>query len=133
VVANASSLVSHALLVALGTTVFPSTRGFVHFQPSDDGKLTLIGVTIARIAWPIFTRVSSQPRWLFLRSAVLVTLWLWLPDLWILVHGEPVRGVGVLMLMHLAISFITYNSLFRIAPIGQLNRAPRPERRPYGF
>jgi hypothetical protein len=59
---------------------------------------------------------------LFLRLAMLVTLFLWLPDLWILVHGEPLRGVGVLMLMHLAIAFITYNALVRINPV------PRQER-----
>jgi len=49
-------------------------------------------------------------------------LCLWLPDLWILVHGEPQRGVGVLMPMHLAIAFITYNALVRTAPV------PRQER-----
>jgi hypothetical protein len=31
---------------------------------------------------------------------------LWLPDLWILVHGEPIRRVGILRLMHLSIAFI---------------------------
>lgn len=133
-VANVGSLASDAILVALGTTIFPSTRGFVHFQPTDYGKLTLIGVTIACVAWPLVTRISSKPRWLFLLSAVVVTLFLWLPDLWILVHGEPVRAVGVLMLMHLAIAFITYNALVRIAPIGgppetpwyMVNSWPRP-------
>lgn len=92
------------------------------FQFSDYGKLTVIGVTTACLAWPVVTRISSQPRWLFLRLAMLVTLFLWLPDLWILVHGEPLRGVGVLMLMHLAIAFITYNALVRINPV------PRQER-----
>jgi hypothetical protein len=57
--------------------------------------------------------------------AVLVTLVLWLPDLWILVHGEPIRGVGVLALMHLAIAFITYNSLVRLAPTGVPTESPR--------
>ncbi|MGH7667179.1 MAG: hypothetical protein ACREN1_07715 [Candidatus Dormibacteria bacterium] len=123
IAANAASLVSDALLVAIGTTIFPSTRGFAHFEPTDYGKLTLIGVTIACTAWPIVTRISSQPRWLFLRMAVLVTLVLWTPDLWILVHGEPIRGVGVLMLMHLAIALITYNVLVRIARIDDLDRS----------
>ncbi|MGC2191203.1 MAG: hypothetical protein WA751_02595 [Candidatus Dormiibacterota bacterium] len=118
VVANASSLISDAILVAIGTTIFPSTRDFPHFQLSDYGKLTLIGVSIACLAWPFVTRISSRPRWLFIRAAVLVTLLLWLPDLWILVHGEPIRGVAVLMLMHLSIAFITYNTLVRVAPVG---------------
>ena len=115
-VANVGSLIADAILVAIGTTIFPSLQGFGHFQPTDYGKLTLIGVTIACAGWPVVTRLSSQPRWLFLRLAVLVTLVLWLPDLWILVHGEPIRGVGVLMTMHLAIAFITYNVLVHVAP-----------------
>jgi hypothetical protein len=70
---------------------------------------------IACLAWPIVTRISSSPRWLFAWMAVLVTLVLWLPDLYILVRGPP-RAVAVLMIMHLAIALITYNSLVRIAP-----------------
>lgn len=121
VIALLASLASDAILVAIGTTIFPSVRDFPHFQFSDYGKLTVIGVTIACLAWPVVTRISSQPRWLFLSLAAVVTLLLWAPDLWILVHGEPLRGVGVLMLMHLAIAFITYNALVRIDP------ASRPE------
>lgn len=125
IVANGGSLISDAILVAIGTTIFPSTRGFPHFQPTDYGKLTIIGVTIACLAWPIVTRISSQPRWLLLRLAMLVTLVLWLPDLWILAHGEPIRGVGVLMTMHLAIAFMTYNTLVRIAPVGRSDEPSR--------
>ncbi|MGA2873355.1 MAG: hypothetical protein ABSF27_07200 [Candidatus Dormibacteria bacterium] len=116
--ANGTSLISDAVLVAVGVAIFPSTRGFQHFQFSDYAKLTIIGVTLACIAWPVVTRISSHPRWLFVRLAVLVTLVLWLPDLWILAHGEPIRGVGVLMVMHVAIAFITYNALAHIAPVG---------------
>ena len=54
--------------------------------------------------------------------AVLVTLVLWLPDLWILAHGEPIRGVGVLMLMHLAIALITYPALVHLAPVNSPGR-----------
>jgi len=118
IVANAGSLISDAILVAFGKWIFPSTQNFQHFQFSDYAKLTLVGVTIACIAWPVVTWISSQPRWLFLRLAVLVTLVLWLPDLWILHQGEPIRGVGILMLMHLAIAFITYPALVRVAPAG---------------
>ena len=125
IVANAGSLISDAILVAIGTTIFPSTRGFPHFQPTDYGKLTIIGVTIACLAWPIVTRISSQPRWLFLRLAVLVTLVLWVPDLWILAHGEPLRGVVVLITMHLAIAFVTYNTLVHMAPVGDSSEPSR--------
>ena len=118
VVSLIGSLSADAALVAIGTRIFPVTSGYVHFRFSDYGKLTIVGVTIACVAWPVVTWISSQPRWLFLRLAVLVTLVLWLPDVWILVHGEPIRGVGVLMLMHLAIALITYPALVHLAPAG---------------
>ena len=115
-VAVAGSLLTDAILVAIGTTVFPSTKGFVHFEFSDYGKLTVIGVVLACVAWPIVCRISSVPRWFFFRLAIVVTLVLWLPDLWILIHGEPIKAVGVLMLMHLAIAFVTYPTLVHVAP-----------------
>jgi hypothetical protein len=110
-------LVADAVLVAIGEALFPSTKGYAHFRFSDYGKLTLIGVIIACAAWPVVTRVTSTPRWLFFRLAVLVTLFLWLPDLFILYRGQPVRAVAVLMVMHLAIAVVTYNALVRIAPV----------------
>jgi len=42
-------------------------------RTADCGKLPILGVTIACIASPIVTRMSSQPRWLFLRLVVVVT------------------------------------------------------------
>ncbi len=115
VLALAGSLAADAVLVALGTAVFPSTKGYVHFQFSDYSKLTVIGVLIACAAWPVVTRISWDPRWLFFRLAVLVTLVLWLPDLYILATGQPLRAVAVLMLMHLAIALVTYNVLVHVA------------------
>jgi len=117
IVALGGSLAADAILVALGEAVFPSTKGYVHFQFSDYSKLTIIGVVIACVAWPIVTRISSDPRWLFFRMAILVTLVLLLPDLWLLVNGEPARAVLVLVAMHLAIALVTYNALVRIAPV----------------
>jgi hypothetical protein len=113
----AGSLAADALLVVIGTRMFPSVQHFGHFQFSDYGKLTVIGVLIACAAWPVVTRISSAPRWLFVRLAVAVTLVLWLPDLYILKLGEPPRGVVVLMLMHLAIALVTYNCLVHIAKV----------------
>lgn len=118
------SLLADAVLVVIGQSVFPSTKGYAHFQFSDYGKLTVIGVIIACIAWPIVTRVSSLPRWLFFRLAIVVTLVLWLPDLYILAQGQPPKAVGFLMLMHLAIALVTYNALVHIAPV----RRPRRQR-----
>jgi Family of unknown function (DUF6069) len=112
--------------VALGTSVFPSTKGYVHFQFHDYARLTVIGVIVACIAWPIVTRVTSDPRWVFLRLAVLVTLALFLPDLWILAKGQPPRAVAVLMVMHLAIAVVTYNLLVRLAPVRPGSGRDRP-------
>ncbi len=93
VISVAGSLAADAVLVAIGTAVFPATRGYVHFRFSDYAKLTVIGVVIACLAWPVVTRISSVPRWLFLRMAVLVTLVLWLPDLYILAKdASPGQG-----------------------------------------
>jgi hypothetical protein len=115
-VALISSLLADYLLVKAGTAIFPSTKGFVHFQFSDYSKLTIIGVVIACCGWPLVTRLTSTPRGFFLRLAILVTLVLLAPDAWIWLHGEPGKAVFVLVWMHLAIAVITYNALVRIAP-----------------
>jgi hypothetical protein len=119
----AGSLAADAILVAIGEAVFPSTKGYGHFQFSDYAKLTVIGVLIACVAWPVVTRISSAPRWLFFRMAILVTLVLWLPDLYILHGGAPSRAVAVLMVMHLAIALVTYNCLVHIAGVGPATSA----------
>jgi hypothetical protein len=122
-VSIAGSLAVDAILVVIGTRLFPSTRGYAHFQFSDYARLTVIGVVIACLAWPVVTRISSAPRWLFFRLAVLVTLVLWLPDLYLLDLGQPGRAVAVLMVMHLAIALVTYNCLVHIA---RVRAAARP-------
>jgi hypothetical protein len=120
VVALVGSLAADAVIVAIGTRVFPATKGYVHFQFSDYAKLTIIGVVVACAGWPIITRISSAPRWIYFRLAILVTLVLLLPDLWILHGGAPGRAVAVLVVMHLAIAVVTYNSMVRIARIREL-------------
>jgi hypothetical protein len=116
VVSIAGSLLADALLVVIGQTLVPSDKGYAHFQFDDYAKLTIIGVIIACVAWPITTRITSQPRWMFFRMAVLVTLVLWLPDVYILVKGQPARAVAFLFMMHLAIALVTYNTLVHLAP-----------------
>ena len=123
--AIAGSLAADAILVALGTHIFPSTKGYVHFRPGDYGKLTVIGVIIACAAWPIVTRISSTPRWLFFRQAIAVTLVLWLPDLYILYKGAPSRAVAVLMVMHLAIALVSYNCLVHVAKVRPVSETAR--------
>ena len=126
VVSIAGALTADAILVVIGTTLFPPTKGYAHFQFQDYAKLTVIGVVIACLAWPVVTRISSAPRWLFFWLAVLVTLVLWLPDLYLLDLGQPGRAVAVLMVMHLAIALITYNSLVHIARVGSAVRSADP-------
>jgi hypothetical protein len=120
VLAVVGSLVADAMLVAIGTRMFPATVGYVHFQFIDYAKLTVVGVLIACVAWPVVTRVSSSPRWLFFRLAILVTLVLLLPDVWILLQGQSAQAVGVLVAMHVAIALVTYNALVRVAPVGRV-------------
>jgi hypothetical protein len=119
VLAICLSLAADAALVAVGEHLWPATKGYSHFQFADYSKLTIIGVLIACAAWPVVTRISSKPRWLFFRLAIAVTVVLWLPDLWIWHKGQPLHAVLILMLMHLAIALITYNLLVRLAPVGQ--------------
>jgi hypothetical protein len=116
VLSIAGSLIADALLVALGTAVFPATKGYVHFEFHDYARLTI--VLIACAAWPIVTRITAFPRWMFFRMAVIVTLVLLLPDVWIWHQHQPARAVAVLMCMHVAIALITYNLLVRGAPEG---------------
>src|SRR5262249_7771496 len=115
--AIAGSLAADALLGAAGTALWPSLRGYPHFQFADYAKLTIVGVLIACAAWPVVTRITSSGRWLVCRLAVLVTVVLWLPDLYILAQGQPPEAVAVLMVMHLAIALVTYNLLVRVAAV----------------
>jgi len=119
----AGSLAADALCVVIAQAVFPSTRGYVHFQFADYAKLTVIGVLIACAGWPVTTRISSQPTWLFFRMAILVTLVLLLPDAYILYLGQPATAVASLVVMHLAIALATYNALVRMAPVRMEARA----------
>jgi hypothetical protein len=68
-----------------------------------------------------FAPQHRQPSWprvlVAALAAILVTLVLWLPDLYILRGGAPGKAVAVLMVMHLAIAVVTYNCLVRIAPV----------------
>jgi hypothetical protein len=110
-------LLADRLLVLAGTAVFPSTKGYVHFQFGDYAKLTIIGIVVAGVGWPIVARLTSEPRWVYCRLAIAVTAVLLLPDLYIWHRGQPVRAVLVLVAMHLAIGLITYNLVVRLAPV----------------
>jgi hypothetical protein len=126
IVALVGSLAADAILVALGEAVFPTTKGYAHFQFSDYSKLTIIGVIIACTAWPIVTRITSAPRWLFFRLAIAVTFVLFLPDFYILKQGQPAKAVAVLLCMHVAIAVVTYNALVHLAPVRDRRAHPSP-------
>jgi hypothetical protein len=119
----AGSLAADAIVVAIGTAIFPSTKGYVHFRFGDYSKLTIIGVLIACLAWPVVTRISSAPRWLFFRLAVVVTVVLLAPDAWLLLRGASSKAVLVLVIMHLAIAVVTYNCLVHLARVRKPRRA----------
>ncbi len=116
------TLLADAALVAIGTKMFPATKGYSHFQFHDYAKLTIVGVLIACAAWPVVARVCAAPRRLFFRLAIAVTLVLLLPDLYIWKQGQPTDAVAVLMVMHLAIALITYNLLVHVAPVRPVRR-----------
>ena len=117
VTAVIGSLILDAILVKIGETVFPKTVGYEHFKFMSYAKLTVIGVLGACAGWPIVTRITSQPKWLFLRMALVVTIVLLLPDLAIWALGQPGAAVFVLVWMHLAIAIVTYLSLVILAPV----------------
>ncbi len=116
VIAVLGTLAADALIVFVGTHIFPSTVGYPHFQFSDYARLTILGVLFACVGWPIVAYVSPQPRWLYLRLAILGTLVLYLPDLYILIRGQSLKAVMVLMTMHLAVILVTYNVMVHLAP-----------------
>ena len=113
----AGSLGLDAILVALGTRVIPSIKGYPHFAFADYSKLTVIGVVLACLAWPVVARITSTPRPAFFRMAVLVTIVLWLPDMWLFTRHQAPLAVGVLMAMHLAIALVTYNLIVHVAAV----------------
>lgn len=124
VLSVALSLAADAALVAIGTRLFPATKGYAHFEFHDYARLTVIGVLVACAAWPVVTRLASAPRWVFFRLAIVVTLVLFVPDLYIWHQGQPAQAVVVLMVMHVAIALVTYNLLVHVAPVRARRRRP---------
>jgi hypothetical protein len=116
-VAIVGSLAVDMIIAAIATRVFPSTKGYAHFQFSDYAKLTVIGVLIACVGWPVTSRISSRPKWLFFRMAIVVTIVLLIPDAAIWYLGQPAQAVSFLVLMHLAIAVVTYKSLVVLSPV----------------
>ncbi|MBN9153261.1 MAG: hypothetical protein J0I70_08320 [Microbacterium sp.] len=115
-VAVVASVLACALIAAITTTLAPATAGYEHFRFSDYARLTVIGVILAGIAWPLVTLLSSRARRLYLWLAIAVTVVSFAPDLWILRQGQPAAGVAALIVMHIALFAITYPTLVFGAP-----------------
>src|SRR5580704_14619965 len=117
IIAVAGALAADAILVAIGTHVFPSTAGNEHFRFGDYAKLTVIGVVIGAVGWPVLTSISSAPKWLYGRLTILISLILFLPDVWLLIHHQPPKVVTVLMSMHVAVAAVIYFTMVNVAPL----------------
>jgi hypothetical protein len=126
VVALAGSLLVDAALVGLWTGLVPATKSYAHFRLADYATLTVIGVLVACGAWPVTCRICTEPRWLFLRLAILATAVLWIPDVVLIVRHQPVRDVVVLMVLHVAVAAVTYNALVRLAPPSNVSGGAAP-------
>jgi hypothetical protein len=73
------------------------------------------------------TRLTSQPRRLFLQAAIAITIVLLAPDAYIWHNGASGKAVFVLVWMHIAIAVVTYNALVHLAPVGHAHH-PRHAR-----
>ncbi|MGT2463932.1 hypothetical protein [Sinomonas atrocyanea] len=115
-VAVIGSVLACAALAAAAIAAMPDLAGYEHFQFMEYTKLTVIGVVLACLAWPVTAWLSSRAWKPFLWLALAVTVVGLAPDAWILLKGQPAAGVGVLVLMHFALALITYPALVLIAP-----------------
>jgi hypothetical protein len=129
VLAVVGSLAACAALAAAGVAAFPATAGYEHFRFVDYAKLTIIGVVLACLAWPVVTWFSTRAWKPFLVLTVLVTLGGLAPDAWILYKGQPADAVGVLVLMHIALALITYPALVLVAPQRKSGKSALPPQR----
>ncbi|MCU1482895.1 MAG: hypothetical protein JWQ19_3681 [Subtercola sp.] len=116
IVAVGLSLAACAVLARIGITIWPSTAGYDHFRFADYAKLTIIGVVLACLAWPVMCLLSSRARRPFFWLTIVVTVVGLAPDVWIIYKGQPLEAVMVLVAMHIALALITYPALVLISP-----------------
>lgn len=116
VLATALSLAACAVVAAVTTALVPSLAGYDHLRWQDWAKLTLIGIPLACLGWPVAAALWSRARAPFLVLTVLVTVVSFAPDLWILRQGQPAGGVLALIVMHIAVAVVTWPVLVLVAP-----------------
>lgn len=119
------SLLACAVVAAATKSLVPAVAGYEHLQVQDWAKLTVIGIVLASLGWPVAGLLWSRARRPFLLLTVLVTVVSFVPDLWILRQGQPAGGVLALAVMHVAVAVVTYPALVLIAPQRHLP-APAP-------
>lgn len=116
VVAIVLSLLICAAVAAATTALVPALQSYGHMRVQDWAKLTIIGIVLASLGWPLACLLWSRARRPFLVLTVLVTVVSFAPDLWILRQGQPLDGVLALAVMHVAVALVTFPSLVLIAP-----------------
>jgi hypothetical protein len=94
----------------------PALATYGHLQVQDWAKLTVIGIVLASLGWPVAGLLWSRACRPFLALTVLVTIVSFVPDLWILRQGQPGLGVLALAVMHIAVAVVTVPALVLIAP-----------------
>lgn len=123
-VAVVVALAANAGLVRIATTASPSLSTYSHFRFIDYGSLTALGVVGACAAWFVVCRITSSPRWFFVRLAVVVSVVLLVPDVGLVIGNQPVGAVLTLMAMHVVMALLTYNIMVRVAPVQSRTDVP---------
>ncbi|MGN6444070.1 hypothetical protein [Amnibacterium sp.] len=116
VVSIALSLAACAAVAAATIAIDPALASYGHLQAPDWTKLTVIGIGLASLGWPVAGAIWSRARVPFLLLTVIVTVVSFAPDFWILRGGQPAGGVLSLIVMHVAVAVVTYPALVLIAP-----------------
>jgi Family of unknown function (DUF6069) len=125
------SLAADIGLAAAGHAAFTVPAAFTKFSFGSYAPLTVLGIAGATAAWWAVARLSSRPKWLLTRLAVLVTALSLIADVLLLgTAGNPTGPVTFLMLMHLAIGVITYTALVKISPARTGAQAARDDHEP---
>jgi hypothetical protein len=110
------SLLACAAVAAVTIALVPSVGGYEHLRFHDWAKLTVVGIVLASLGWPLAGALWSRARVPFLILTALVTVVSFAPDLWIWRQGQPTAGVLALLVMHVAVAVVTYPALVLIAP-----------------
>ena len=103
-------------LAHLAILLDPTLAGYGHFRFADYSRLTIIGVVVACIGWPVVTWFTTSARRLYLGLAIAATVVSLAPDLWILHLGQPAAGVATLVVMHFALAVVTFPAMVLLAP-----------------